>query len=124
MEIAVGSVDDVRRDGCRLVTVEGRQVGVISVGDAFYAVSDRCPHMGASMCTGSLGGTFVPSAPHELRYGLDERVLRCPWHGWEFDLETGRPAFGAGTGFTRTYTVQLERGRVQVMYPSTDKSAN
>jgi nitrite reductase (NADH) small subunit len=112
VEIAVGSVDDVRRDGCRLVTVEGRQVGVISVGDAFYAVSDRCPHMGASMCTGSLGGTFVPSAPHELRYGLDERVLRCPWHGWEFDLETGRSLLEPRRYGLRTYRVTTADGQV------------
>jgi nitrite reductase (NADH) small subunit len=112
VDVPVGAVDDVRRDGCRVVTVEGRRVGVISVGDDFYAVSDRCPHMGASMCTGSLSGTFLPSEPHELRYGLDQRVLRCPWHGWEFDLESGRSLLEPRRYGLRTYRVTEDDGQV------------
>lgn len=90
MEFRVGTVEEVRSEGCRIIEVKGRRVGVISVGDAFYAINDKCPHMGASMCAGSLGGTMLASKPHEYVYGKDERVIRCPWHGWEFDLETGR----------------------------------
>jgi 3-phenylpropionate/trans-cinnamate dioxygenase ferredoxin subunit len=97
-----------------MVTVEGRQVGVISVGEAFYAVSDRCPHMGASMCSGSLSGTFLPSEPHELRYGLDQGVLRCPWHGWEFDLESGRSILEPRRYGLRTYRVTADDGQVVV----------
>ncbi len=112
MEVRVGSVDDVRRDGCRVVEVDGRPVGVISVGDDFYAVSDRCPHMGASMCTGSLSGTLVASDPHELVYGMDQRVLRCPWHGWEFDLDSGRSLLEPRRFGLRTFRVTQEDGQV------------
>ena len=90
MEHEVGAVDEVRREGCRVVEIDGRRIGVISAGDSFYAVHDRCPHMGAEMCAGTVSGTFVAAGPHELVYGLHHRVLRCPWHGWEFDLDTGR----------------------------------
>jgi nitrite reductase (NADH) small subunit len=112
VEIPVGAVDDVRRDGCRVVDVEGRPVGVISVGDEFYAVSDRCPHMGASMCAGSLSGTLVPSDPHDFVYGMDQRVLRCPWHGWEFDLESGRSLLEPRRYGLRTYRVTAHDGQV------------
>jgi nitrite reductase (NADH) small subunit len=112
MEIRVGSVAEVRRVGCRIVDVDGRPVGVISVGDEFFAVYDRCPHMGASMCTGSLSGTFVPAAPHELVYGMDDRVLRCPWHGWEFDLESGRSLLEPKRFGLTTYRVAADNGEV------------
>lgn len=112
MEHRIGRIDEVRRDGCRVVEVEGKPVGVISVGDSFYAISDRCPHMGASMCAGSLGGTFVAARPHELVYGLDQRVIRCPWHGWEFDLETGRSLLEPRRVGLRTYRVTEENGEV------------
>jgi nitrite reductase (NADH) small subunit len=112
VEVHVGSADDVRREGCRVLTVEGRQVGVISVGDDFFAVTDRCPHMGASMCTGSLSGTFLPSEPHRLVYGRHERVIRCPWHGWEFDLETGRSLLEPRRYGLRTFRVTEADGQV------------
>jgi 3-phenylpropionate/trans-cinnamate dioxygenase ferredoxin subunit len=112
MEVRVGSVEDVRRDGCRTVEVNGRRVGVISIGEEFFAISDRCPHMGASMCTGSLSGTFVASGPHEYVYGKAGRVIRCPWHGWEFDLESGRSLLEPKRFGLKTYRVTQQNGEV------------
>jgi nitrite reductase (NADH) small subunit len=112
MEQRIGRVDDLRRDGCRMVEVNGRPVGVISVGEGFYAVSDRCPHMGASMCQGTVSGTFVPAGPHELVYGRHEQVIRCPWHGWEFDLETGRSLLEPARFGLKTYPVTVQDGEV------------
>ncbi|TDC51390.1 Rieske (2Fe-2S) protein [Jiangella ureilytica] len=112
MDVRIGSVEDVRRDGCRVVEVDGRRVGVISVGDEFFAIADRCPHMGASICAGSLSGTFVPAGPHELVYGMEDRVIRCPWHGWEFDLESGRSLLEPKRVGLRTYRVTQRDGDV------------
>ncbi|MCR6032133.1 Rieske 2Fe-2S domain-containing protein [Nocardioides sp. zg-579] len=112
MDVRVGTVEEVRRDGCRIVEVDGRAVGVISVGEDFYAITDRCPHMGASMCAGSLGGTMLASRPHEYVYGLADRVIRCPWHGWEFDLETGRSLLEPRRRALRTWRVTQQDGDV------------
>jgi nitrite reductase (NADH) small subunit len=110
----VGEVDDVRRAGACVVEVHGRPVVVLSVGDRFYAVHDRCPHMGAPMSAGSVGGTFVASCPHDLVYGRHDGVLRCPWHGWEFDLDTGRSLLEPARVGLRTYEVTVEDGDVVV----------
>jgi 3-phenylpropionate/trans-cinnamate dioxygenase ferredoxin subunit len=112
VEVPVGSVDEVRRDGCRMVEVNGRPVGVISVGQEFFAIHDRCPHMGASMCTGSVSGTFLPAGAHELVYGMEDRVIRCPWHGWEFDLESGRSLLEPERVGLKTYRVTQHDGQV------------
>ena len=112
MKHLIGSAAELRREGCRRVEVNGRPVGVISVGEEFFAVHDRCPHMGASLCAGTVSGTFVESAPHELRYGRHDRVLRCPWHGWEFDLESGRSLLEPDRVGLKTYPVTVEDGVV------------
>jgi nitrite reductase/ring-hydroxylating ferredoxin subunit len=112
MKHLVGEVGDVRRDGCRKVEVNGRPVGVISVGEEFVAVHDRCPHMGASMCQGTVSGTFVPAAAHELVYGRHDRIIRCPWHGWEFDLDTGRSLLEPERIGLKVYPVTVEDGVV------------
>ena len=110
--LTVGTVEEVRRDGCRLVEVAGRPVGVVSVDDEFFAFHDRCPHMGPSMCRGTVSGTFVASAPHEFVYGKHDRVIRCPWHGWEFDLETGRSLLEPDRVGLKTYRVSVQDGHV------------
>ena len=88
--VEVASLEELRAAGHVVARVDGREVGVVwddERGTA-HGVRNRCPHSGAPLCLGRVrdreGGS--PGA-----YALTgRRVLRCPWHGWEFDLETGR----------------------------------
>ena len=54
---------------------------------------NHCPHKGAPVCKGILGGTWLPCGPGEMVYGRDGEVLVCPWHGFEFDLLSGEEMF-------------------------------
>jgi nitrite reductase (NADH) small subunit len=111
-ELALGRVGDFE-DGCvRLVEVEGRSIGVFRRGDELYAVLNVCPHRGAPVCAGEVSGTMLPSSPGELVYGMDGLVLRCPWHGWEFDLRTGDSVGGVDRRRLRTFPVQVRDGEV------------
>ena len=114
MRHPIGTVGELRSDGCRIVEIDGRPVGVISVDDQFFAIFDRCPHMGAPMCAGTVCGTFVPADGPELVDGRHDRVIRCPWHGWEFDLETGRSLLEPRRIGLKTYAVSVEDGVVVV----------
>jgi nitrite reductase (NADH) small subunit len=107
VEHAIGRVEDIRRERCRRVDADGRRIAVLSVGDGFFAVRDRCPHKGASLCDGTVGGTFVASAPQQYLYGKENQVLRCPWHGWEFDLETGRSLLEPDSVGVKVYRVTV-----------------
>jgi len=112
VEHRIGTVDEVREAGCRRVEVNGRTIGVIAVGDRFHAIFDRCPHMAASMTAGTVSGTFVPSGAHEYVFGKDDCVIRCPWHGWEFDLETGRSLLEPDRVGIKVYDVTVVDGDV------------
>ena len=70
--------------------------------------------MGPSMCRGTVNGTFLAAGPHEYVYGNHEKVIRCPWHGWEFDLESGRSLLEPKRVGLRTYRVTVEEGDVVV----------
>ena len=117
MDRWVGTLEDLRREGCRVVDVDGRPVVVLSVGDELFAVSNRCPHMGAPLSAGTVGGTLVASAPQQFVYGGHERVLRCPWHGWEFDLASGRSVFEPRRVGLRVFSVTSEDGQVVLHLP-------
>jgi nitrite reductase/ring-hydroxylating ferredoxin subunit len=55
-----------------------------------YAFSNRCIHQGAPLSKGKLCGTSAPTnRPGQYRYVKDGEVLRCPWHGREFDITDG-----------------------------------
>ena len=55
------------------VEVGGREIAVINVGGQFYAIDNRCPH-----ADGPLGEGMV-----------QDEIIICPWHQWEFDVTTG-----------------------------------
>ena len=65
------------------------EIGVFNVGGEIRAYRNACPHAGAPVCTGGVSGTSLPSTVYEYLYGREGSILRCPWHGWEFDLRTG-----------------------------------
>ena len=94
----------------RIVEVEGRSIGVFNVGGAFYALRNTCPHQGAPLCEGSVQGTALPSRPGEHRWARDGEILRCPWHGWEFDLTTGRSIFNPHRTRVKRYEVTVDPG--------------
>ena len=74
----------------KLVTVEGRGVVVINIKGELFALSNTCPHKGASLCNGLLTGLVRSTKPGEYKYERAGEILRCPWHQWEFDVRTGR----------------------------------
>lgn len=110
--LLVGAVGEFPLNAIRLVTVRGRSVGVIRTPEAIYAVRNVCPHQGAPICRGTFGGTFVPSQPGTKEYGLANRVLRCPWHAWEFDVATGEALFGISDKRLVTYGVEVRDNEV------------
>ena len=98
----------------RIVPVGRAEVGVFNVDGRYFAVRNVCPHAGAPLCLGTITGTFLPAQPYEYHYAREGLVLRCPWHGWEFDLESGESFFDQRMR-VKTYRVVEEAGEV-VLY--------
>jgi nitrite reductase (NADH) small subunit len=95
------------------VDVRGRSVCVLNVDGQLYALRNVCPHQGASLCRGTLGATMLPSRPLEYMVGLENLVLRCPWHGWEFRIDTGVSLFDPKKR-VKVYPVTVEDGYVVI----------
>lgn len=97
----------------KIVQVGNRSIGVFNVGGEFYALKNTCPHQQAPLCEGRVMGTTLPSRPGEYRFGLEGRVLRCPWHAWEFDITTGRSFFAPDACRVKSYQVAVEEVTVE-----------
>jgi nitrite reductase/ring-hydroxylating ferredoxin subunit len=57
---------------------------------------------------------MLPSSPQEYVYGMEGRIVRCPWHKFEFDLETGCSLHDPDRMRIATYCVRTEAGIVVV----------
>lgn len=117
----VGTVADFELNRFRTASLDGKEIGVVRTRRGFFAVGSRCPHQGADLCAGLLTETtMAPSRPHEYVLSRDRLVLACPWHRWEFDLETGR-AIGAITRKRMAvYPVEVVGDDVFVRLPGGD----
>ncbi|MHB1810013.1 MAG: Rieske (2Fe-2S) protein [Solirubrobacteraceae bacterium] len=110
--VSVGRIDAFPVGRWTLVQHEGREIGVFNTGSRLYAVRNKCPHEGAPLCVRALSGTMLPSAPRRFEWGLESQVLTCPWHGWQFDVESGRMLFNTGERRLTTYEAQERDGEL------------
>jgi nitrite reductase/ring-hydroxylating ferredoxin subunit len=115
MEVALGPERNFPEQTFTILKAGETEIGIIRLRDGEWrAVRNWCPHKGAPICRGIVGGTWPPSAPGELAYERDGEVLVCPWHGFEYDLHTGREMFQPVPTRLRLYPVSIRDGQVYV----------
>jgi nitrite reductase/ring-hydroxylating ferredoxin subunit len=114
-DFPVGPVESFSGGKFLVTTINDTEIGVVRLAAGeFRAVRNWCPHKGAPICRGIIGGTWPPSAPGELAYDRAGEVLVCPWHGFEYDLTTGRELFQSVPTRLRLYPVSVRDGQVYV----------
>jgi nitrite reductase (NADH) small subunit len=116
----VGTVADFPAGTHRIVTVDGREVGVFNIGGRLYGLANRCAHQGGPLCAAKrTTGTLVASPPdYRPRWDLEGEVVACPWHGMEYHVPTGR-ALADPRIRIRRYDVTVEGDDVVVSPAST-----
>jgi len=91
---AAGNSSDIQEQGRLVVDVGGQTIGIFRVKGRLYAYKNTCPHQGGPVCQ----GLIIPAvrelvSAHQVStgYAFDEGEMRivCPWHGYEFSIETG-----------------------------------
>ncbi|MDQ0218069.1 Rieske (2Fe-2S) protein [Peribacillus cavernae] len=92
----------------KIVTLERRSIGIFNIENSYYALKNVCPHYKAPLCKGVVTGMTLPSKPKEFNWGREGEILRCPWHGWEFDIKTGKSIFDPHKCFVKSYEVTVE----------------
>ena len=109
----IGPAADIPPGDRRIVILEGRSIGVFNVAGTFYALRNRCPHLAGPLCQGRISGLLTATDPEHVEFQRDGEILRCPWHGWEFDITTGRSVFEPERLRVRAYEVTVEPDQAQ-----------
>jgi len=76
--IRIASIRDIPQGTGRAYTVGRYEVAVFNVDGAFHAIENSCPHQGGPLADGWMEGPLVT----------------CPWHGWCFDVRSGKMTLG------------------------------
>lgn len=95
--VTVAACDDVPEGEGRSFEVAGTRIAVFNVGGEYYAIDDVCVHRGGPLGDGALAGS----------------VVICPWHGWKFDVTSGRNPEDPEIGVP-TYPCRIENGHIEV----------
>ena len=86
--------DSIPEKGRLVIDVGETTIGIFRVGGTLFAYENSCPHMGGPVCQ----WLIIPAVRELINdkqvstgYAFDESEMRivCPWHGYEFKIETG-----------------------------------
>jgi nitrite reductase (NADH) small subunit len=82
--------DEIPAGSIREFQVEGATIAVANVDGKFFAINNTCLHRGGPLAEGELNG----------------KVVTCPWHGWQYDVTTGKLTMNPTVG-VNCYPVEV-----------------
>ena len=104
----VAPVADVPPGAHLRVEAGGVPVAIFNLDGEFFGLLDRCPHMGGNLSEGIVIGLVESQKPGCYAYSRAGEIVRCPWHGWEFDIRTGQSRFDPSRWKARSIEVDVE----------------
>lgn len=113
----VATAQEIPEGGRKLVTVRGRPIAIFNLKGEYFGMLNRCPHQGGPMCEGLITGLRQAREPGDYVYSRAGEIVRCPWHGWEFDIRTGQSFCEPDRVHLRTYPVEVAAGSAVVEGP-------
>jgi 3-phenylpropionate/trans-cinnamate dioxygenase ferredoxin subunit len=106
----VAKASDIPEGGRIIVEADGREIGIYRLKGRFHALLNKCPHLGGPLCKGGVVSEIHAPVPGDVRGNPDRLFVTCPWHNWEFDVETGRSYWSARGPRARLFPVGVEKG--------------
>ena len=113
----VATIDEIPAGARKVVTVAGREIVIFNLDGDYVGILNRCPHQGGKLCDGVVTGLITSDEPGQIRYDRSGEVIRCPWHGWFFDLRTGQSWGEPECVKTQNYNVAVAHGNELVEGP-------
>lgn len=105
----VARADEVPEGERLIVEVAGLEIGIFNIDGEFFALRNRCPHVGGPLCEGEVLGLVYSSEPGDVQFDASKKLVTCPWHGWEFDIKTGQSYFNPRVR-ARRFQVEARQG--------------
>lgn len=95
--IKIANRKDIPEGAGLAVDVEGKAIALFNIRGAFYAIDNHCRHRGGPLGEGS----------------LEDKEVMCPWHGWQYDVTTGKCTSAPGASVTK-HNVRIEGDEILI----------
>lgn len=107
--------DELTPGQLRSFSIGRRRIGVVRTDeDTYYAIGDTCPHQGATLSLGRVERMWISDEIGEAHESTEQSVVVCPWHNFEFDLETGCNPCDPERLRIQTYEVEVDGENIVV----------
>lgn len=114
-ELDIGAVEDFESGRPHQIKLAGRALVLVRHEDDFFVLRDTCPHQGGRLSAGQVGGVAqATEVGGPITQELEGLILRCPWHGWAYDITSGCSLIEPDNVRVRTLPARVEDGRVVV----------
>ena len=119
-EVFVGAFADIADGDHRVYLIGDFEVGIFRRGETLIAWENNCPHAGGPVCQGRIYRKVDEKLGADktslgLKFTETQQIV-CPWHGFEFDVETGRHP-GDPKHRLRPVPVAVRDGKIYVTPP-------
>ena len=92
--VVVCAADDLAPGTMRRAVVGERKVVVVRTAEGeLFGLHDKCLHQGAPISRGRLHTATGGDTSGDYREVDGQTVIKCPWHGYEYDVRTGCAMF-------------------------------
>jgi 3-phenylpropionate/trans-cinnamate dioxygenase ferredoxin component len=110
--VKAANVNDFKDGEKKMVTLEGRDIMLARVGNNYYAIANKCPHLGGNLSHGKLEGKIITCPLHGSQYDITNgKVIR--WTRWKGLLYSINKAVKKPHA-VKTYGVKVENGTILV----------
>lgn len=106
----IAKTTDIPAGGRMGIMAGKRAIAVFNIEGEFYALANTCPHEGGPLCEGMITGIALSDGPNDYRIARKGEFVRCPWHGWEFDIKTGQSWCDPNSVRARRFNIQVKAG--------------
>ena len=113
----IARTSEIPPGGNKVVEINGRDIVVFHVNGEYFALLNRCPHAGAPLEKAACVARLTSKEPGVYERSRVGELLRCAWHGWEFDMRNGQSWFDPQRVKIRTYPVVIEDGETLAKGP-------
>lgn len=97
--LEVAACDELKENQMKLLHIGSKRIVLARNGKGYVAFDDRCTHRGGSLA----GGSMICG------------TVQCPWHGSQFDAETGELKAGPASENISVYPVSEKDGNVYLL---------